>query len=754
MKTFLVLMALLINVFQLSAQSGNKPAKEITPTNKEMQDMMKEAQKMMGEMSAEDKKMMDSLGFKMPDMNQMKKNAGGISDAQLKAAYDEEMRVIPQRDATKIAAIPLKVFSTTELLAYAKKTNASIEAIIKPESKQMAEVICDMFKKDKYYGALIASAANGLWMDGNKEAGVYLMGRAIEALPNANNYNNYAAYLTMMGAAHIAIPVLNKLNAVHKNNSTILNNLAQAWLQLGDTEKTNKYLDSAIRIYAYHPQANYTKCLILESKGKKTEAIDALNRSLKHSVTTTKLNKLKQLEGSSYIPRFHPVPKVYASTTFNLGLYTAMIPTVYAKEPGNEEELVWEEFRRQIRQEKERLENKRNALALSIEDEGKKLESLAVNQRGQIFPPYYYQAVERYKNYTQGSFLKLKKEAQDGAAYLQTWANLKNAFSTELKEEQDRFAKSILGTGNTSANCEGLVPIIKKYLLQINNLNQKYNVEKVNRLEKDYYQMNQYLLDIAITDGAALKSMLDLKFDFLQKLLELKHESISSVDCARESKEQEPNTTKELPDYDEVNCNILNSINFPGFGSVVMRCNNMSMDINSKLLPFRVSYTRNFEGFTEQASIGIKLKAADIEAGAKFDGNGNFVKGTGSVSTTIKGIEVSASGEVSKNGFEKGSIELGIDGELGLIPESLEEEAPVDISLKDKLGVSMDIDNKGTADFGVKNNVTVDFASSIEIDKSLPEAPFAPSVSVSADNSWSVNSGYSPGKGSLSGLKN
>lgn len=48
--------------------------------------MMKEAEKMMGEMSAADKKMMDSQGIKMPSF----KNVPKVSDKELAKACEVE----------------------------------------------------------------------------------------------------------------------------------------------------------------------------------------------------------------------------------------------------------------------------------------------------------------------------------------------------------------------------------------------------------------------------------------------------------------------------------------------------------------------------------------------------------------------------------------------------------------------------------------------------------------------------------------
>ena len=767
MKKYLLILAVLFTATIVFAQPGKKPAaKEKVPTQKEMEDMMKEAQKAMDDMSPKDKKMMDSMGIKMPSIKDIPK----VTDKQLADAFNDENRVIPSKKTNLIAALPKKVFTASELSAYLKTTNISIAAIIKPGAKQMAEKIMQQFKSDKYYGALIASAANGMWVAGYKEAAVYLMGKATEALPNADNYNNYAAYLTMTGAAHMAIPVLEKLNSIHKKNCTILNNLGQAWLQLGDDDKAEKYLDSTIMIYAYHPQANYTKCLILESKGKTSEAIVALKRSLKHSVTKTKTDKLKKLEKENYKPRGYYVPTVYFSSSFNLGVYIALIPKEYATTVGINIQKKWLQFREQIREEKQRVDIEARAAEKMMEIASERVGKKAIKQQGLILPPYYYKATERFNNYMKGEELRYTQVVESGVTYLKEWSDLKSLFTKELTAEQDRYEMKTPNGANLGPNCAGEMPIITKYITAINAINQKHNEETVKRLVTSSYQMYTHVTATALTDPGALYAVLVLKSNFLSALLDMKHEYYDEIECAKDK--EEVYKKGELPDYDEVNCHILNTITFPGLGSIVMRCNNMSMYLNPILSPVGGSLTANFDGYIEQASIAATIKAVEIETGATFDKDGNFVKGNGSIGTTIKGISISANGEVDANGFTKGSVELGIDGELKFIPELLEGEAPVEISLKGELGVGIELTKDGIADFYVKDKVTGDIASNIEVDNSIeltpgtisntgevtePEKlklpiPKTPSVSVSADNRWSVNSGFSPAQGSLSGL--
>ena len=68
------LFILVLKLVMITAFSQSKPkAKEKAPTQKEMADMMKEMQAAMDEISPEDKKMMDSMGIKLPDTKTMQK---------------------------------------------------------------------------------------------------------------------------------------------------------------------------------------------------------------------------------------------------------------------------------------------------------------------------------------------------------------------------------------------------------------------------------------------------------------------------------------------------------------------------------------------------------------------------------------------------------------------------------------------------------------------------------------------------------
>jgi hypothetical protein len=294
MKPYFLISVLLLIVTTSFTQARKKPAtNDKPPTQKEMADMMKEVQQAMDEISPEDKKMMDSMGFKMPDTKAMQKNVSGISDAQLKKAYEDENRIVPQKDPTRITTALTTTLTSATMSVFIDKTHQEVLSRLSAKTKSKGvEILLQLSKRNTW----IANTAVGLWIDGKPTLALYLMGEACKSDPsNANNLNNYASFLTMCGAEQLALPILNHLNKRYPKNSTVLNNITQAWLGLGDIVRADKYADSTIRIHATHPQANMAKCLIEESKGNIPAAIAAAKRSISKAYSNEKENKLKKL---------------------------------------------------------------------------------------------------------------------------------------------------------------------------------------------------------------------------------------------------------------------------------------------------------------------------------------------------------------------------------------------------------------------------------------------------------------------------
>ncbi|MFT3675121.1 MAG: hypothetical protein QM781_04410 [Chitinophagaceae bacterium] len=312
MKSTLLFIALSISAIVASAQSKNPT------TQKEIDARMKEAQDALDKLTPEQRKMMEQMGIstKVPAMPAA---VAGASDAQIAAAVNKDG--VPAKNAALIAAIPKISLTASNLAPYISTLNEYINKNLSPGAKQAGKDFFSELKRQKYSADEISNVAIGFWATGQLELAVSLAGKACaEKNTDDDMLSNFAAMLSMGGAPHQAIPLLEYLSKKYPDNTTILNNLGQAWFYLGETVKADGYLEKTVKAFAYHPQANYTQCLIAESKGNITRAIEKMKNSLKYSYSLDKFNKLRKLgytvKAADMRKPFHPDPDPLALERF------------------------------------------------------------------------------------------------------------------------------------------------------------------------------------------------------------------------------------------------------------------------------------------------------------------------------------------------------------------------------------------------------------------------------------------------------
>lgn len=293
----ILFIAVLLLPAMLFAQK--KSGKEKPPAKKEMESVMKEAQgmmdEMMKEMSPEDKKMMDSLGIKMPDMKEPIKNMPAVSDKKLATAWEDDNRIVPRKDAVRIAAIA-KGVNAAQISAYVKAIQTKLGAALGANTVMQGDKVYGKIKIRAKNGGEADAMASAFWASGQPELTVYLLGKVCADYPTQYNaLSNYAAALTMFNGEHLAIPILQYLNTSFPKNTTVVNNLGQAWFGLGELDRAKSYLDSVTDVYVHHPQATLTLAAIEESKGNTKKAAELIKRSIKHAYTKEKEEKLAKL---------------------------------------------------------------------------------------------------------------------------------------------------------------------------------------------------------------------------------------------------------------------------------------------------------------------------------------------------------------------------------------------------------------------------------------------------------------------------
>ncbi len=285
-------------------------AQQKNPTTvKEIKDKQKQAQQALDGLTPEQRKMMDEMGIKFPAANGSL--PAGTTDTQVALAVGGDG--VPTKNAVLIGSIPKITLTAATLPAYIKTLNEYVEKSVAADAKSFGLQVYNSFKSNKYDAASTGNGALGFWATGNLEIAVFIMGRTSADDPSdADLLSNFAAMLSMGGAPQRAIPLLEYLNKLYPDNTTILNNLGQAWFYLGETDKADVQLEKVVRAFAYHPQANYTQCLIQQSKGNTSKAIDKLQHSLKYSFSQDKINLLRKLgykmKGSDMRIPFRPDP--------------------------------------------------------------------------------------------------------------------------------------------------------------------------------------------------------------------------------------------------------------------------------------------------------------------------------------------------------------------------------------------------------------------------------------------------------------
>lgn len=610
MKKYLLASFLCLAITGVFAQAGKKPAaKEKPPTQKEMDGMMKEMQQAMNDMSPEDKRLMDSMGIKMPDMKTIQKNVSGISDAQLKKAFEDESRIVPLKDVARINAAMEVTITNTEMSNYINKIHNAVLLKLSPATKTKAAVI---YQQIKNLNKSVANTAVGLWIDGKPTLALYLMGEACKTDPaNTNNLNNYASFLTMCGAEEMALPILSNLNKRYPQNNTLLNNIAQAWLGLGDIPRAEKYADSTIRIYAAHPQANMAKCLIEESKGNIPAAIAAAKKSISEAYSTEKENKLNKLKydlKSDDLNWDRPMPQdALGLLKFNWPEYPLNV------EENKLLELKWKNFindceakidelkikQERLEQEYETISGLRNQQVLQAAQNG---------QYAQLIPGYAAKAMKKLGpgvNDIIGNASFVFAEAVEPILKAISKVEQYEKRLAEKQEILDIKYEDKIGEGKENpleAICQDENAIRTEFLNaangEIQNVYRQY-LNYVSRRTSEllyYYQYTLWPEQFELTKVNAQIAWLN----------QVKGQKVLFKDKSRWCNNDEPETKKPgtLQNFDDVHCEYVSTMNL-GVYKITSSCSNLVGEFDFKSIKINIKDNVETEKYSGTVIVGI-----------------------------------------------------------------------------------------------------------------------------------------------------
>jgi len=698
MKKSFVFVCLLVSCLSGMAQQTN-------PTNnKELQDKIKQAQQQLDKLTPEQKKMMEQMGMStsLPSNQQM------YSDGQIGLAVDGDG--VPKKNLSLINAISKTPLTATTVDAYVKSLNIYVEKSIPEFSKTFAQQVYAILKENKYKPEEIGNVALGYWINGDLEPAVFLMSKACSNnSADDDMLSNYAAMISMGGAPHKAIPLLEYLLKKFPDNTTIQNNLGQAWFYLGEIDKANAQLDKVVKAFAYHPQANYTQCLIQESKGNKTAAIEKMKNSLQYSYALDKVNKLRKLgysvKASDMRIPFRPDPDPLGLRKF----IRPDVPTSY------EEELRlngdWDSFQKQVSDKIMELgkslipyQQANAQQAQQFYDQYKKANGKVANMKISAAAPdkLYSKTAEKYleaMNKDGGATFRLKKAKaaidalrKDFAANNQAQRNKiekENSIKASTESEDAKKGENI-GFDNCVVQKKYSEWVYTKYNKPLEEAYKNYLHQLYLKITEELY-WKQFVQD----DAAFEATKIAAQKEWLSALYDTRYTATNIYgDC---HVEKIKSSKYKLADFDDMHCEYISVLDF-GVYKQIIECGKMHVEFNAGGLSGKFNFKQDDKGKEQlvkgnieavlEKSISAKKGplqiGATVKAGMGLEFSSRGVEdwyATGEASVNVKSNFIDRFDEHIKeangnNPNEPGmsdaqlsdkGVEIGVNGRMSLI---------------------------------------------------------------------------------------
>lgn len=195
---------------------------------------------------------------------------------------------MPPRNDKGLASIPAQPMSRPQLVSFIKNMKTKIFAAMPGIIGRGPLTMTGYDDQALDKGGVLA------WCSGNSDLALELALDAANANPDDDNIlDNLSAILTMCGLPYEAVPILDYLKQHDPGNSTINNNLGQAYYLMGDAQKAAVYLQAAIGDFADHPQANFALACLAYINGDKSKAAGYCENSIRGAFMVNTWTMLK-----------------------------------------------------------------------------------------------------------------------------------------------------------------------------------------------------------------------------------------------------------------------------------------------------------------------------------------------------------------------------------------------------------------------------------------------------------------------------
>jgi tetratricopeptide (TPR) repeat protein len=206
----------------------------------------------------------------------------------------------PELQSEKLASLPDGDIDKVELSAFLNETFNELKSKLPPEKIKEALAAIAMCEDPE----ICALQGVQAYYEGAPSAAVLLLTYAASKAPTDHILNNCAAILNQCGLQDRAIPCLQYVLVHEPNNTTVLNNMGQAYAGLGDLNGSMRYLGAAMRLNPTHPEACATAAYIEAQRGNIEQAVEYMERATQEGYTERRVRFLDEHSDPNRIPRW------------------------------------------------------------------------------------------------------------------------------------------------------------------------------------------------------------------------------------------------------------------------------------------------------------------------------------------------------------------------------------------------------------------------------------------------------------------
>ncbi len=206
----------------------------------------------------------------------------GMMAASLQAASSGSGKIsakkFPPKNTVLLSSLPKRNLSKPELVSHLKTLYADLSKKLPAAKAHSAQAVISRLNNDP---AKISMCGVLSWYKNAPAEAALLTTYAASLSSDQDILNNCGAILNLCGLEQKAIPILKYALALDPKNSTLLNNIGQAYAGLGETDTAKVYLMACISQCSTHPEACATAAYIAKKNGDNERAIELAEQAIK-----------------------------------------------------------------------------------------------------------------------------------------------------------------------------------------------------------------------------------------------------------------------------------------------------------------------------------------------------------------------------------------------------------------------------------------------------------------------------------------